>query len=128
VNRIEWTAVDPTEVIEPADAVFPEACPTGFANHTWHLTIEEGQATFSPVEPCNGECHWWDGEHIGDMDLGIVRLENGTDCPGSGSYESGSHYVSHPNRCDCNHWLEVVPVTLGTWPTQYFMNGTEVTA
>jgi hypothetical protein len=122
VNRLEWVDCDN----DSGPHGKAEECAVGPGGHSWRLTVEESQLTFEPVEECSGSCHWWEGHHIGDMDLGVVRLVDATDCPGRGSYESGSHYVSHPNRCDCNHWLEVVQVAAGTWPTQHGESG-EVT-
>jgi hypothetical protein len=95
-----------------------EECPVGFANHTWRFEILESTVALTPVENCTGSCQWWDAEHLGDIDLGVVKLRTATDCPGRGAYESGSHYISHPNACDCNHWLEPIPVTPGHWPGQ----------
>ena len=47
--RLEWT-VDynpPEREPEPTPV-----CALGIKGHTWHLSIEEGQVTLSPVEPC----------------------------------------------------------------------------
>lgn len=101
----EWIEVDPGEIPPP-----PEPCPIGWTDHVWRLAIEEGEVTLVPVEPCNGTCSWWERHDLFCDDLGFVKLTTATECPGSGWYESGSHYISHPNRCDCNRWIEIQPL------------------
>lgn len=111
-NRLEggdvWTALDPAEpVLEPVNP-----CPTGFENHTWRFTIEEGQATFTPIEDCNGECHWWEPEAIGYLDLGVVRLRVENE-HGDGTPLGGWHGLT---RCECSYWVEPIAVAPGDWP------------
>jgi hypothetical protein len=110
--EITWTMVEEPEPVEEI------VCPTGAANHTWSLSIEEGQMTLSPNEPCVDReptmqfhpCYWWEMQDVYSDKLADVTIELASDCPGSGWYEHGSHTVSHPNRCDCNRWINLVPV------------------
>ena len=44
----EWVPCDPFE----SDPNPMPTCDVGFAGHTWEMTVEEGQVTLSPIEPC----------------------------------------------------------------------------
>lgn len=94
----------------------------GMAAHTWELCIEEGSTSVT-TEPCGDECHFLHG--LGDerewleMKPVPVLLMMATNCPAydtddngvptgpprlMGGYETGSHYIVHGERCDCNWW------------------------
>lgn len=91
--------------------------------HKWSLSISEGNAGVR-TEPCGEECDFSSGD-LGDNAEWIelsdtpVSVSWGTDCTAYDTdedcvplgppkttypYESGSHYVHHGVRCDCNWW------------------------
>ncbi|HUU58315.1 MAG TPA: hypothetical protein VMZ50_02125 [Phycisphaerae bacterium] len=124
----EWTE-ETTPMVKPPER---PVCLVGMFGHQWVLLIEEGQATvvLAQNEVCPTVAPRYalpgEGELIGVceddfqgfepedlmMEVGLpVRLTHGTDCPGEGAYQVGSHYIDHNDGgiCDCNHWLEIVP-------------------
>jgi hypothetical protein len=109
------------------EAVSEQRC-IGRIAHQWTLSIEEGKVTLT-TEQC------WEGcpaaDSIGDsldwltMAPIPVHVNMATECPAfpvddecvptgpperMKGYESGSHYIAHGTRCDCNWWPVVRPI------------------
>lgn len=101
----------------------------GWANHRWTLSIDEGKPSVS-TEPCWEGCaaDYGIGDNLELLTMAPipVRVEMATECPAyptddgcvpTGAavpmrgYESGSHYIAHGSRCDCNWWPVLRPVT-----------------
>lgn len=92
--------------------------------HEWTLHVENGSASVSTA-PCGDDCAYVYGGMPEDLyveDL-PVRVGVATDCPAYDhdedgfvvhparpmrGYESGSHYIVHGTRCDCNWWTVAV--------------------
>lgn len=106
--------------------------------HEWKFGIEEGDWHVSSPS-CGPECRFlWGGDkHPARVTLGDERewtympyipvtVRMATECPAypvdddqvptgpakpMGGYESGSHYIAHGTRCDCNWWPVIRPST-----------------
>lgn len=102
----------------------------GMKAHKWKMAIEEGQVSIT-TERCGDLCQFayaWseggcglDGDSMEFLEMAEVdvTVRTATDCPAYDTdddgvptgpvkpmrgYESGSHYIAHGTRCDCNWW------------------------
>lgn len=96
----------------------------GVSAHRWTFAVEEGHMALG-TETCGTMCRFAFGGMDGDdmewlvMPEIPVTVAFATECPAydtdddgvptgpakpMGGYESGSHYIAHGTRCDCNWW------------------------
>lgn len=107
----------------------PEPTCVGWSQHQWTLAIEEGQVTIH-TDPCGETCEvgiigLGDYHEYAHMEPIPVTVAMATECPAYPTddncvpngpkvpmrgYESGSHYIAHGTRCDCNWWPVIVPL------------------
>lgn len=89
--------------------------------------ISEGGFSVTPIDDKLADQWLTDGPDFDFLEMKSIRcsLQWATECPAydvdencvptggphpMGGYESGSHYISHGSRCDCNWWPILVPV------------------
>jgi len=98
------------------------------ASHKWFLGITEGVSGIRTTS-CGDQCHF--GTGLGDdsewlsMEEVEVEVDYATSCPAYDTndlgvptgplkhihgYESGSHYIVHGQRCDCDWWPVITKI------------------